>query len=402
MAINKLACQTIVIGAGPYGLAAAAHLRAAGIETRVFGRPMEFWATQMPKGMFVRSVRSASHISDPKRKLTFNHYEAENNLSFQAVASRERFVRYGTWFQKKVVPDLDGRNICSIEKSPNGFRLVLDDETSFETERVIVATGIAPFTRRLPQFQSLPAELASHTSEHCDLGVFSGKRVIVVGGGQSALESAALLKEGGAEVEVIVRAPRINWLDQHGVWLKSPYNPLRPLLYPPTDVGPPGFNLIVARPNLFRKLPRRLQTDIAYRSTRPAGSGWLLPRLREVPIHTGRHVTCANAKGGKVGLRLDDGSDHDADHILQATGYEVDIRRYGFLSPDILRGLRITDGYPELSTGFESSWPGLHFIGATAVHSYGPLCRFVSGTDFSARFLTKHLVKKIPSAMAGG
>jgi len=54
----------VIIGAGPYGLAAAAHLRAAGIEHRIFGEPLSFWRRHMPAGMFLRSAWEASHIVD--------------------------------------------------------------------------------------------------------------------------------------------------------------------------------------------------------------------------------------------------------------------------------------------------------------------------------------------------
>jgi thioredoxin reductase len=233
----------------------------------------------------------------------------------------------------------------------------------------------------------------SHTSEHRTLEQFAKQRVVVIGGGQSALESAAILHEAGAEVEVIARQPKINWLDQKRQWLKSRANPLRPLLYPPTDVGPPGLNWIVATPNLFRRLPRGAQEAIAYRSTRPAGSGWLVARLREVPIRTSRNVASAREEAGRVQLTIDDGSTRTVDHVMLATGYRVDVARYGFLAPGVLRGLRVNDGYPELGAGLESSVPGLHFVGAPAVRSFGPVCRFVSGTTFTAAELTRRIVK---------
>src|SRR6185503_3542472 len=109
-----------------------------------------------------------------------------------------------------------------------------------------------------PQFYGLPPALASHSSEHRDLSRFTGQRVIVVGGGQSALETAALLHEAGADVEVVVRAPEIRWLGSGSVISSVPNplrDPIRHLLYPPTDVGPLGLNWIVATPDLFRRLP---------------------------------------------------------------------------------------------------------------------------------------------------
>jgi len=383
-------CQVVVIGAGPYGLAAAAHLRAAGIQTHVFGEAMEFWAKQMPEGMMVRSVWEASHISDPRRALTLDAYVREKGLRLPRPMPLSDFIQYGRWFQQQVVPDLDVRRVAAVELAPRGFRVVLEDGQTIRAGRVVVATGIAKFCRRPPLFDGLPPELASHTSDHSQLSRFRGKSVAVIGGGQSGLESAALLHELGAAVEVIARQPRIRWLDQQLTWLKSRANPLRRALYPPSDVGPPGLNWICATPALFRRLPRSTQEWVAYRSIRPAGSGWLVPRLRAVPIATSRQVTAARDAGGDaVDLRLDDGSHRRVNHVLLATGYRVDISRHAFLGPDVLRGLRMVDGYPELGPGLESSVRGLHFMGAPAARSFGPVNRFVSGTVWAAPALAR-------------
>src|SRR5712691_3939656 len=70
-------CDVAVVGAGPYGLAAASHLLAAdGLGVSVFGEPMLFWERQMPLGMLLRSPREASHIADPAGALTLDRYEA--------------------------------------------------------------------------------------------------------------------------------------------------------------------------------------------------------------------------------------------------------------------------------------------------------------------------------------
>jgi NADPH-dependent 2,4-dienoyl-CoA reductase/sulfur reductase-like enzyme len=218
--------------------------------------------------------------------------------------------------------------------------------------------------------------------------------VLVIGGGQMALEGAALLHENGADVEVIMRQPKVNYLDQKAAWLKSEKNPLRPLLYAPTDVGPPGYNWIVATPDLFRRLPRPWQEKIAYRSIRPAGAAWLVPRLREVRITVGKSVKSAAVAGKKVALDLGNGDQRTADHVMLATGFQVDVSRYGFLAPDLLKRVRAVDGYPILSEGLESTVPGLHFLGAPAAYSFGPLCRFVAGTPFAARALTRKIAGK--------
>ena len=62
-----------IIGAGPYGLSAGAFLKSKGLGVRVFGKPMEFWADKMPKGMLLRSPREASTIADPGSHARWRH-----------------------------------------------------------------------------------------------------------------------------------------------------------------------------------------------------------------------------------------------------------------------------------------------------------------------------------------
>lgn len=391
---STLSHQVAIIGAGPYGLATAAHLRAAGIETCVFGEPMEFWENQMPEGMLLRSSWDACHIADPHRASTLDNYSATERVSVPRPVPLNRFIDYGRWFQKRIVPDVDRRRVVRLEIAGRGFQLNLNDGDAVQVPRVVVATGISRFARRPPQFSGLPSPLISHTSEHRNLKRFAGQRMVVIGAGQSALETAALLHELGAEVEVLARRSTVHWLDQKLRWLKSEANPIRSLFYPRTDVGPPGLNLIVANPGLFKTLPRPLQEKIAYRSIRPAGSGWLVPRMRNVPITTGVAVCSIREARESVRLELSDGSKRIFDHVMLATGYQVDISRYEFLGTELLKQLRVSDGYPELNAGFECSLPGLHFVGAPAAYSFGPLCRFVSGTPFTARALTRWVLRR--------
>lgn len=382
-----------IIGAGPYGLAAAAYLGASNVETHVFGESMDFWTKQMPVGMFLRSPRSASSIADPRAELSLERYQATHAMELPKPIPLDTFIDYGLWFQRQAVAHLDSRRVVNVERAPTGFRLELDDGTPFAARRVVVAAGISSFPRRAPEFDRIPPALVSHTSEHRDLGRFAHQKVAVIGGGQSALESAALLRELGADVEVIVRATKVNWLDQRAPWLKSESNPFRPLLYPPTDVGPPGLNLIVATPGLFRRLPKAVQDKIAHRSIRPAGAGWLVPRMEGIQITKGRSVNSASPIAGGLRLRLDDGSERSVDHALLATGYQIDVSRYGFLGRELVAGLRLADGYPRLHAGFESAIPGLYFLGAPAAYSFGPLCRFVAGTAYAAHALRQHVLR---------
>jgi hypothetical protein len=380
-------CQVSIIGAGPYGLSAAAYLRAAGVETRVFGEPMSFWERQMPAGMFLRSHPAASDIADPKLNLTLDAYCRQNGNHLPKPVPLDRFVNYGHWFQRQVVPDLEQRQITNVDLDPRGFRVGLADGEQFISRRVVVAAGISTFASRPAEFDGLPAELASHSSQQSDLRKFKGKRVVVIGAGQSALESAVLFKEAGIEVEVIARQKVLNWVGLHpklhhlGVisWM----------LYSDRDVGPAVLSRLVAMPHLFRKFPRGFQDRSSYRAIRPAGAGWLQPRLEGVPITLGRKVISATAAGSQLRLKLDDGTDRLIDHALLATGFRVDVRRHQFLAPAIVQRLEIVNGYPVLKPGLECSIPGLHFVGKPAAWSFGPLLGFVSGTEFASNELVR-------------
>jgi len=382
--------DVVVIGAGPYGLGAGAHLRPiVGLEVKVFGEPMSFWKNQMPAGMLLRSSWEASHLWDPKRRFSLRAYQKESGSLIPPPVSLEQFVTYGLWFQQKAVPDLDCRKIHSIEKDSFGFRITVGNGEVITSRRVVVAAGIFPFASRPAEFVGLPSALVSHTSEHHDLSQFKGKRVIVVGGGQSALESGALLHEAGAEVEIIIRTPQIKWLG----WKKKiqSLGRVSKLFYSWTDVGPAGISKIVSLPGLLQRFPRGVQDRLRIRSVRPAGAYWLLARLNTLPLTTGRSICSARVVGARIRLKLDDGSERTANHVLLGTGYRVDVAKYDFLASNILENLRCTKGYPQLGPGFESSVSGLHFLGAPAAWSYGPLMNFVSGTKYAGAVLARHL-----------
>jgi cation diffusion facilitator CzcD-associated flavoprotein CzcO len=383
--------DVVVIGAGPYGLSAAAHLNAQSVNVRVFGETMSFWDRNMPEGMCLRSPWEASQISDPARSLTIDAFQTAMGAPVSRPIPIDRFVAYGRWFQNHAVPNLEKRKVVEIEKDATGFRVLLADGETARCGRVIIAGGIGPFAARPSQFKEIPQELASHSSEQKDLRRFRGRRVVVIGGGQSALESAALLHEWGADVELLVRANSVEWTWQRP-WLHT-FRPVGAVLYAWPDVGPAFISHAVARPNLYCRLPRWLQDSWRAKSVRANGVGWLKPRLRDVKISCGLAVVSAAANGNRVELKLSDGSKRSVNHVLMATGYRIDVRKYEFLSESLISAVRLVNGCPVLGTGFESSVPGLHFLGAPGVYSYGPLMRFVAGADFAARQVAQSVVR---------
>jgi len=397
-------CDAVVIGAGPYGLSVAAHLRQVkGLDLRVFGEPMSFWERHMPEGMLLRSPRVASHLSDPDGQYSLDAFEKATgkqkpneipptlveDFVVREVQRKVRlghFTKYGHWFHEKALVAADCRKITQLETASVGYRLTIDDGTTLQAQRVVVAGGIQPFAYKPKVFSCLPAPLVQHTSEFRDLGVFRGKEVLVVGGGQSALETAALLYETGAHVEVSLRR-RVRWFGLRHRWTHK--KPFSFVLYGRGDVGPLGISVLVQHPGLFRRLPRRLQDAFGVRAIHPGASIWVRGRTRHVPIYENQAVVRASIEGERVRIQLSDGTVRRFDHVILGTGYRIDIARYPFLSQELLGRIAMMNGYPCLSWGFESTSPGLYFVGAPAAWSFGPLMRFVDGTEFTCGVLAR-------------
>jgi len=393
------ACEVAIVGAGPYGLSVAAYLRSYGIEPKLFGKPMEFWQQQMPRGMLLRSSKRASSIGAPNKSLRLDDYAAAAGIEISSRVRLEDFAAYGHWFQQKAIPAIDERKVSLMAVSTDGFCLTLADGELFRARRAVIATGIGSFAYRPPQFAKLPAALVSHSSDHSDFDKFAGARTAVIGAGQSAFESAALLLESGADVEIFVREAKVIWLTSHEVLQQAPYikSLLYPLLYPPAEVGPIGFNQIIVRPRLFRILPRNWRDHVTYSGIRPMVSNWLRPRVARARIETSRSVCSAVPARHGIDLTLDNGTVRHFDHVVLGTGYRVDISRYRLIASDLRRSIRMAEGFPRLSLGFQSSVPGLFFVGASATGSFGPLVRFVAGTEYCARATAQSIVADIRS-----
>src|SRR5579863_3929306 len=327
-------CEAVVVGAGPYGLSVAAHLRHAGIAAHVFGEPMAFWRKNMPRGMLMRSPWRATHFSDPDGAFSLDTYASTHGVDPKERLPLEAFIAYGEWFQQHTVADIDRRAVRRIDAARDGFRLMLDDGEILNADRVIIATGLRNQEYRPLPFNDVPVTLASHTSAHPDLSVFRGKRVAVIGRGQSACESAALLAESGAEVEIISRGD-IHWLgvSPNGAAPRTLSRRLREAMASPSEVGPFPLSWLVEVPGVVRHMPAALRDEFSRRCLKAAASGWLKPRFAKVRCNPGRTILGARALGDRIALDLDAG-ERVFDRVLLGTGYRVDIARLGVLAPD--------------------------------------------------------------------
>jgi FAD-dependent urate hydroxylase len=388
-------CDVAIIGAGPYGLAVAAHLRAANVPIRVFGQSLSFWRNHMPKGMLLRSPWVATHIGEPRGRLTLDEYYREAGMEVPKLLPVENFVDYGVWFQEHVAPDIDRRVVKRVEALDGGFRLVLDSGDVFVAERVVMAQGLLGHEYRPAQFDGLPRDLVSHSCEHIDSERYKGKRVAVIGRGQSACESAAILHEAGADVEIICRGSLVWNADpeKRSGLRKSVRALLGNMLIPPSQVGPFPYNWVNEAPGAIHLFPEHQRDQLNQRSLGATAILWLRPRLKDIPINHQRRILSAQRVGDRIALTLDNAAKR-YDHVLLATGYRIDVKKMAMLDQRLRDTVTPHNGLPVLSNGFESSVPGLHFVGASAVASFGPLLRFIAGAGFSARRVTRAAMRK--------
>ena len=382
--------STVVIGAGPYGLSVAAHLRQAGLLRMIIGNPMSFWES-MPPGLCLKSPWSASSLADPDRAHTLNRYVASGKSQRTEPIPLSMFIDYCRWFQERAVGNVENVVVQQLSRAGDGFALKLDDGRMVESPRVVVATGIAPFPF-IPEFaREIPTSLCRHTMTLGDPAAFAGQDVAVVGAGQSALESAALLHEAGARVEVLARGP-VRWADRR---LYDHTGFARHLFYPPADVGPVGINWIVAFPRFVRRLPGDLRKKMGIRAIRPSGAKWLRGRVEgRVALTPFTEINEAEPRGDQLILSLGDGTKRRVDQLVLGTGYRPDVSRVAFLDNDLRTAVaRDGRGYPRLDRSFQSTVPGLHFAGALALGSFGPLCNFVAGARVAARQIGRHAAR---------
>ena len=396
-------CEVAIIGAGPYGLSIAAHLKAAGVDFRIFGSTMGFWKDHMPAGMHLKSEGFASSLYDPGHRFPLRTYCRQNGLPYEDTGCPvplDVFTAYGIEFQQTFVPGVEDVKVEHLRQAPGGFLLTHADGRQVAARRVVVAVGLAYYAHMPPILASLPAEFVSHSSSHGRLGPFKGRQVIVVGAGASAIDLAALLDQQGASVEVLARGPAFRFqeppADKRPGWLNT-------LRKPVTGIGS-GWKLFFCAnmPLLFRRLPREFRIDRVRRTLGPAPC-WFTRDLvvGKVGLHSGLSLDSASVKEGKVHLCVIDRagvpSTMVADHIIAATGYQPDVGRIAFLDAGIQAQIRRVGDSPALSPYFESSVAGLYFVGASAANTFGPLLRFAFGAQFTAPRIAGHLARKVSS-----
>ncbi len=383
------ASDVLVIGAGPYGLSIATHLRGQGTDHLIVGRPMDTWRAHMPLGMYLKSEPFGSDMSSPQAGYDLAGYsrsERIEGIGRGIPLALDRFLDYSDWYIKQLVPDVSDVTVTEINATNDGFRVAFADAEAVLARNVVIATGVLPYFYFPAELAGLPSELISHTADHHQFDHLRGRRVAIVGGGSSALETAALLHEAGGEVHLIVRCP------DSPIWGTKPL-PLTPLVRIRENKLCEGWKCpIWNSPTAFRRLPQSVRVTKARTVLGPLGAWWLRDRVEGVvDILRETHVRSAEPHGSGVRLQLDgpSRSSLEVDHVIAGTGYRVNIDRLAYL-PEELRGRIATfDGYPVLTRAGQSTVPGLYFVGAPAAFALGPSMRFIAGTHNVARQLSR-------------
>ncbi len=383
--------DVVVIGAGPYGLSVAAHLRGLQIPFRVFGKPMSLWQDHMPKGMLLKSDAFSSNLSAPDNSFPLERFYREtgrtnySHLGLRVPA--ETLIEYGHEFQRRYVGEVGREHVVGVARTGGRLEVTLDTGEQVSARKVIVAAGPLSLRHVPDSFSMLPPAMLSHSSAHHDLAKFRGRRVIVVGGGQTACETSALLNEQGAAVTILTRRPMFWFKPENEDNPRAHRSAWRRLRRPNFSLGPGWRTWFWSEaPYQFSYLPSGMRHANAYTTFGPAGSGWLKHRVDGVvPIYTGglRNV---QARGDEVRLSVEtsDGPiELAADHVIAATGYKADFRRLSFLDP-VQSEIRSVGGVPVLNRAFESTARGIHFVGYLSAPTFGPSMRFIHGTGFTA------------------
>jgi hypothetical protein len=381
-----------IIGAGPYGLSLAAHLGSRGVKYRIFGESMRFWR-DMPVGVNLKSLAFATNVYVPEPGNSFPQWCVRNGLEDFEPCTMQSFAAYGCEMQRRFVPDLEEVLVTNVKMRDRHFEVTLSSGETFDARKVAVCTGLSGLAHVPDVLKNLGPDRVRHTFDISDYGEFRNKTVAVIGAGASAIEAGALVREAGGSSEVFVRGQRAVF---HG---RTPRN--RPLWQrvkdPITVLGASRRGWVLQHlPLLVHRLPRERRTRLAKGYLGPASPWWIQDRvLGKVPIRTQHELLEAGVSGARVGLKFRNGGGAtratDVDFVIAGTGYEGDVSRLAFLDPELISRIECIERAPSLNSHFESTVPGLHFVGPLSFMSFGPLFRFVAGAEVAAPRLARRL-----------
>jgi len=374
----------LIIGAGPFGLSLAAYAKHLGIDHIVAGRPMEFWKKNMPDGMFLRSASDWS--LDPTGRYSIVNYLETLGKTPKDVEplSLEFYLRYAQWFQEGSGIQTISDYVTKLDQVKDGFQAVLENGDVIEAQNVAIAIGMGYF-KNLPSALTsiLPEGRFEHTCDAVQLSSRRGRRVLILGGRQSAFEWAALLNDAGAaEVHLVHRHESPKFAEADWSWV------------------PPLVDGMVNDPAWFRNLPQEEKDAVSKRlwsEGRLKVEPWLEQRVMKpnTKIHQQASLaSCVERADGALDVKLDNGDAFVVDDVILATGYKVELERLPFLKAgNVFDKIEVKNGFPVLDPHFQTSVNGLYFTSMPAGQDFGPFFGFTVSVRASAKIIGDALTK---------
>ena len=374
-----------VVGAGPYGLALAAACRAAGRSTVIFGPALETWR-QMPAGMELRAAWKEMSLTRANEPGSLEEWCSSTGMTPHEPMTVTEFIAYATWFGDRYAGERTAGLVTDVETGAGARLSVRTNDASWHVSEVVIAPGIGPFPYVPDRFAESLDDPRVGLAAGYEGADDAGRRVAVVGGGQSALEAAATAVRSGAETTLLARSG-VHWFTDHEP--SRPRGELRrrafELAYPAVGYGPPPLNRLVLHPDLFARLPVEARRRLSDRLLRPGGSPWLRAAVvGKATIEEGVEVTTMSRTEAGVSLSLTDGRTAEFDRVLFGTGYRFRLDALAFLSPELRSRIRLEGGWPVLDRAFRTTERRIRLVGFPAEGRFGPIARFVLGVPFTA------------------
>lgn len=383
---NSTKTTLLIIGAGPFGLALAAHAKSLGIDCIIAGNPMEFWRKNMPEGMLLRSTCDW-HLDTNNEHTIDRFLETQSQTCKDAEPlSLQFYLNYTQWFIQQKQLNISSLYITRLDQnSDNSFTAVTNDGTSIHAKYVVSAVGLTYFKHIPGEVTAcLPSGSYEHTCDMVNMELMKNKRVLIIGGRQSAFEWAALLHEAGAaQVHVSHRHASPEFKTSDWSWVNE-------LCYKLDDDS-----------LWFRNSPQEEQDAIAkklWNEGRLKLEPWLKDRIQQENIQLWPHtqvVACNKLADQSLEVRFDNNETIIVDNMILATGYKVNVSNIPFFAQgNILAILAVKDGFPVLDGHFQTSIPGLFITGIPASKDFGPFFGFTIATRTSAKIIGSALVNK--------
>lgn len=375
----------LIIGAGPFGLSLAAYAKHLGINFLLAGKPMEFWKKNMPEGMYLRSASDWS-LDPTDRFSIMNYLEALGKTPKDVEPlSLEFYLQYAQWFQDRAGIETISKYVTRLDQKENGFLAAFEDGKVIEAKNVAVAIGMGYFKNYPAALTDiLPAGRYEHTCDAVQLSEYKGRRVLILGGRQSAFEWAALLNdEGAGEVHLVHRHESPKFAEADWSWV------------------PPLVDGMVSDPAWFRGLPQEEKDAIVKRmwgEGRLKVEPWLEKRVMKpnTSIHQKASLlSCAERSDGALDVKLDNGDAFVVDDVILATGYKVELDRLPFLkNSNLFDKIEMKNGFPVLDPHFQTTAKGLYFTSMPAGQDFGPFFGFTVSVRASAKIIGNALISK--------